>query len=147
MSHDISRASGAPVEVELDGKTYKVGELRLRELGMLQSWIESRVPHPVRALAPHLEGLPSDVQIALLESARKESANWPPRIGTAEGAAVLDTPEGEREILWVLLSRHQPSMTRDEVNILADSLPLAEFRRVADVAFGRDHSPKSTSPA
>lgn len=145
--NDVSILSAAPVEITIDGAAYKVGPLKIRELGLLQAWVKTQVPHPIEAIKPHLTGLPEVVQIAMAESARQEAKSWPPQVGSIEANRLFSGADGEKELLFVILSKYQPHLTRADTDAMADRLSLAEFKAIADVAFGKGPDlPKPEGP-
>ena len=100
--------------IDIAGQTYRFSELPIEALGRLQAFIKAVVPHPVAALAGHLDGLDEADRRYLLEQARLEAKSWPPVIGTAEGSAVLLGSEaGQIETLYEGLRVHQPATTRE----------------------------------
>lgn len=144
---DIALLTGAPRAITLDGAEYKVSPLRPRDLGELQAWIKDRVPHPIDALKPHLDGLDPAERQALLKEAYKEARDWPPSIGSDKGAGLLAT-EGRGKVLEVVLRRHQPGITPAEAEALAERITGAEFVAAMNLAFGREgEAPKATSPS
>ncbi len=101
------------LELPIGGKLYRFSELPVEALGRLQAIIKRTVPHPVAALAGHLDGLAEADRQYVLEQARAESWRWPPVVGTAAGAAaLLGTEEGQIEALYEGLQVHQPETSR-----------------------------------
>lgn len=146
--NDLSVVSAAPVTVTVDGVDYKIGPLKVRELGLLQAWIKEQVPHPIEAVKGHLGGLPEPLQIALLEGARKDAYRWPPKLNSPEANTLLAGEEGEKELVHLIFTKHQPSLTRADTDAIAGKLGLDDFKRVAEVAFGKGpDAPKSAGAA
>lgn len=117
MSLDLSGLldSGPELVEVIGGMEFRFSELPLAALARLQSWIRANSPHPIDSLKPHLEGLPESDRQGLLEKARREAMDWPPQIGTPEGAmALLGTEAGQVEALWEGLRVHHESATRDD---------------------------------
>jgi hypothetical protein len=128
---------GSPTEIDLGGKSFRVGPLKLRELGELQAFVRKVVPKPTEAVKPLLEGLTADERKALLAEARAEERHWPPAIGTRAGnAPVLTTPEGQRLFLRVLIGKHQPGFSNEDAEELMGILAEEDFGVLVGLAFG-----------
>jgi hypothetical protein len=83
-------------------------------------------PHPIDRLKPHLAGLSEDQQDKLLERARVDGLNWPPKVGTEQGAlALLGTEAGQVFTLYQALLIHQPHTTPVEARKLYRQLKKA----------------------
>lgn len=133
MDLDLDQLTDQPTPVRIGGKEYLFSELPLESLGELQKWLRTNVPNPLVAVRQHLDGFDAEQQAALLDQARRDALHWPPKVGTARGAAALlgDEP-GQVEVLWVALRVHQPTCTRDQAARLYKQLKreaLSEQRR------------------
>lgn len=123
-------ADAPQLVVQAGGRSYAFSELPFSALARLQGKIKEYVPHPLDALKPHLEGLTPDERWKLLQEARAEGRSWPPRIGTAEGAAALlgETP-GQVEAIREGLQVHHPGATLDDAARLYNALGAEAARR------------------
>lgn len=122
-------------------------EITIEGLARLQSWIKDEVPHPLEALRDHLEHLPPAIAADLAERARHESMNWPPEIGTAEGAtALLGSTNGQIHAFYEGLRVHHPDATIVDAARLykvlkrevARSKDKRRVRRIYATIFGTD---------
>lgn len=148
MDHpvDIALLTGAPRAVSVAGEIYMVAPLRPLDLGELQAWIKDRVPHPVDAIKASLEAMDPIERRAAERAAVVAGRDWPPAVGSRDGAMLLLT-EGLGKFLEVVLRRHRPGFTEADGWQLAARMTQAEFLTLADRAFGREgelpHEPRS----
>ncbi len=136
---DIATLTNAPREVTLDGATYKVSALKLRDWGRLQAYLKDHGPSPIaRIRSEDLAGLNEADRRAFLREAFLESKNWPPRVGSvAWMEAIDDTPGGNVEFLTVVLSGERP-LPRAEAEALAEKLDGPDYVRLLMLAFGQE---------
>lgn len=118
--------------VRLGGKPYKVGQLRIGDVALLQGIIELETPNPMDSLP--LEGDPA--RPAAMEAAWEAIRQWPPKLGTEEGEAWLLSDVGIVAFVWVCLSRSRPKLTRDEAEAIAQGMTRQEYRILRRVAWG-----------
>lgn len=134
---DLATFVNAPVPIELAGGVYQCSALTLREWGPVQSWIKANVPGPMRVLSSEdLVGLNEADKRALFEQAFAAQRNWPPRVGSAEWFRALDLPGGHAEFLFVALSKHQPTFTREQAAALDAKLSLVDVMPVVTACLG-----------
>jgi len=99
----------------IGGMTFRFSELPLAALARLQSWLRDNVPHPIEAIAPHLGGLTEEERREMLEAARIEAREWPPKIGgTVAALALLGSELGQIEVFYEGLLVHHPDATRED---------------------------------
>ena len=75
--------------VSIGGTEYHFSELTLECKGKLQAFIKSKVPHPVEAIKPHLEGLSQEDRRYLISQAREDAQSWPPDVESVKGKTAL----------------------------------------------------------
>jgi hypothetical protein len=144
---DLASFAGADyVDLTLDGTTYRVGELTLREWAPIQAWIKANVPGPLSSLgSPDFKRLPSDVKRDLLAEAMvQDRTSWPPRIGTPEWMLSLDHEGGHEELILALLGKCQP-FDRPAAKALAGRVTLVEILPAVLAGLGI-FGPKSPTP-
>lgn len=146
---DLATFAGADfVDVELAGRTYRVGELTLREWAPVQAWIKATVPGPLSSLAsPDFARLPAAVKREVLgEALDRDRTSWPPRIGSRSWFLALDHPGGHAVALRAMLGKHSPAITEAECEAIAGSATFDQILPVAVAALGL-FGPKSPAPA
>lgn len=103
------------LSVTIAGREYHFSELPLAQKAKLQSWIQRKVPNPMEAIKPHLDGLDPSDRIELLDRARKELKDWPPDIERTEGRMVIaQSDEGHIQLFIQALSVHHPTISPEE---------------------------------
>lgn len=130
----ISCLVDRPREVTLGGRIFLVGEMRLSDLADLQVYLDGLWKDPLEALWPSLDGLPeADRRKALLDIWDACEAG-PMAYGSPRAQKLFDT-DGEAlvEILRVVLTRHQPGMTREEIIQVAEKATYPEYARMMRV--------------
>lgn len=130
----------SPASLTLGGLPYKVRRLRLSDMARLEAWLKRTVPHPVDAVKPHLEGLAPSERELLVQNADRLARYWPPEYGSAAANAHFATADGVVELLTVGLQVCQPSITREQVALLADEMSMEELGRVIDIFNGVDRA-------
>ncbi len=153
---DLAQLTNAPREVVLGGLPYKVSALTLREWGGLQAWLKDRGPEPVgvalaqiaRAEAVGTPIAPADRQF-LMREARVEAKAWPPRVASAEWFEALQgTDGGEARFAHAVLSKHQPTLTVEQADAVAEAMGPAESATLVRLALGLEKSsPKADAAA
>jgi hypothetical protein len=119
--------------VTIDGKQYAPGKLTMADIGDLRVWVRLRRPDPFDAIRGHIDGMPAELQRAMIDDALAEIRR-PVVYGDLEFMAALQSKEGLREALWYLLRRGGASITREQSDAAADSLGLVEaFGMIARV--------------
>lgn len=100
------------LEETIGGVRVVFSEIPIEGLARLQAWINAHVPHPLDAIRDRLAKLPPAVASDLAERARREATQWPPEIGSAEGAvALLGSTEGQVAAFHEGLKVHHPDAT------------------------------------
>lgn len=124
---------GPVLTVRIGGGDYRFSELPIASMVALEEWIKVNSPHPIDAIRSHLDGLSSEERQSLLESARKDANDWPPRIGTQAGSRVLmgGGDLGQIEVLYHGLLVHHKDATREHARGLHRWLERAMRREVA----------------
>lgn len=130
MSEDFARATNAPREIELDGKTFRVSKLTPRDLGELQSYLKTACPDPRQEALKFMEGQPEAVAKIIWVQACQDAQDWPPSIDSKKGQELLATAEGIAHSLHTLLGKHQPAFSKEDAAALAEHIDLADLERL-----------------
>jgi hypothetical protein len=153
---DLAVAAGVPEEVTLAGKTYRVRLLTMREKGVLQAFLKSKLQSPVTRAAIAIQqakdaGTPLDrpIEDRIWERAEVAALTWPPRFGSAAWFDAVDGIEGGWEqVLFEVLSKVDLDFTLDKANELAPSVTMDEWADLVRVAFwGTPPAPKNGEAA
>lgn len=117
---DLDIFAGLPAyTLEAGGRSWKFTEIDMAGLAELQAWLRASVPNPLEAVKPLLSGLEPAERAGLLENARREALDWPPRIGTPAGAlALFGSEEAQVLILRLALRTHHPELTAEQAGRL-----------------------------
>jgi hypothetical protein len=146
---DLAQLAGLDyADVEIAGKTYRVGELTLLEWAPVQAWIKAEVPGPLASLgSPDFKKLPPDVKRDLyVQALEQDRLHWPPRIGTAPWVAALDKQAGGHAVLLLALLGKYQSMTLVACQAIADEAASEEILAAVLASLGM-FGPKSPAPA
>jgi hypothetical protein len=120
------------LRIAAGGREYEFSEIDLYGNAELQAVIKEIVPHPVRAIAPHLEGLPDRDRDRLLDRAYRDAMHWPPEIGSPEGSdALSNSNAGRIAVLWEGLKACDPGATREDAVRLHEDLRKESSREMA----------------
>ena len=128
-----------PKEVKFGPHTFKIGPLKLRELGQLQRWIREHAPRPTVVLKDYLALFETEeARRAATLAAVREEKEWPPLIGTAEGnRVILEDLEGQKQFVAILLRKHQ-AVDDATIETILSGLNAEGLTFLFQVAFGED---------
>jgi hypothetical protein len=146
---DLAQFAGQDyVDLTIDGKPYRVGELTLREWAPVQARLKANVPGPLSSLAsPDFKALPSDIKRDVLaEALEQDRTSWPPRIGSKGWFVAMDNEGGHEVLLRALLGKHRPGITTEECAAIAGSATFEEILPAVLAGLGF-FGPKSPAPA
>jgi hypothetical protein len=140
---DLAVATGVPEEITLAGKTYRARLLSMRERGVLQSYLKSKLVSPVTRIGNAIDeakaaGAPLSkaAKDDLYERAEVAALTWPPRFGSPAWFDAVDGIEGGWEqVLFEVLSKVDPDFTLDRAEKLAPAVTLDEWGDLIRVAF------------
>jgi hypothetical protein len=135
----IDILTNAPVAVRFGDRTYRVGALKMLELGQLQRWIRDHAIRPTVQARADLEYLPPEEHAARMKAAHLAERDWPPSIGSEEGNRILLTDlDGQRFFLTVLFAKYQPDLTAADVDAILAGLSPEDYGVLVALAFGED---------
>ena len=129
----ITRLLPQPVELDINGTTYKFAQLRIGEIARIQAWLDS-LPNPIAVIRPMLDGLTPDERKAMLIEAQKELRNWPPQYGTQKGLEMIGRPEGTKIFMRASLKRCQNHLTDTQCDEITESMELDVLAQVIEIA-------------
>ncbi len=132
--------TAAAREVKFGGETYKLGALKMRELGLLQRWLRDHAERPTVRAKRECEFLdPADHAKRLRDAADEERDNWPPSLETREGnKALMGDPDGRAFFLAVMFRKYQPDITDEKLDEIMAGLSADDFGLLTMIAFGAD---------
>ena len=119
-----SEATGAPFPLTINGHALKMSPLRGRDFGELDNWLRARVIQAARAsLTEEMTEKDRDKTMRLAMQAASRMT-WT----SAQGAAMLGTPEGIVQFIWQGVHRNHPEVTTEDLMtwILEDPGAIAE---------------------
>lgn len=121
---------------------FPVGQLKVREVGWIESALEERIGHPHAHLAEALYVIRhrhlfsrEEVREAGLALSDANVA-WPPRMGSGLFHRALATPDGVAIFLWVALSRLTPTLVPDDIPVLIRGAKDGEILAISHVCWG-----------
>ena len=139
---DLSQATGAVETVDLAGEEHPVRLLTMKEWGALTAWLKRQNPSPVtragRAIDQAIadgEPLSAATRDIMLDHAQRAALTWPPRLGSTEWFDAFDRAEGGHEhLVFEVLSKADPSITRERVDALVKRFDVRDFNELLRVA-------------
>jgi hypothetical protein len=149
---DLATATNAPEEITLGGKAYRVRLLTMRERGILQAFVKSKLVSPVTRVGTAYDeaaaaGTPFSkaTKDELYARAEIAATTWPPRFGSTAWFDAVDNIEGGWErVLFEVLSKVDPGFTQEQADELAPSVTMDEWADLIRVAFwGTPPAPKN----
>lgn len=101
-------------QILVQGKTYNLPRFDGKLVSEFYAWAKARVPDPLASIAATLKDLPADIARDLALAAYNRRLQ-PLAVDSDEIQAVQQTPEGVLHLLTLLLKRHQPDITEEQV--------------------------------
>lgn len=146
MTNGLNRAAGSPTTVEINGKTYIMEPLTLRDFGTIEAEYMKQKPNPLKAVAEAKDMLPEEDYKELLAQAYKDatSAN---KATPDEVSGWLDTKDGVVFSCWLSLRKNHPELSLEDAEQAINHMGQQEMTRLAeqrDVASGLDELGNST---
>ena len=131
---DFDDMAATPIEIVIDGKTYKARKLSLDDVwGAMGAAIKSEHIKDGHTMASALEG-PDKVQfLAAIHSTIPTGSELQARITDSMGSIA-----GIKQILIHALRKDQPDMTEDEIGALCTLDNLDELASLVEVLTGTD---------
>ena len=146
MANGLTRAVAAPTTVELDGKTYIMEPLTLKDMGTLESEYLKDKPNPIKAVAEMRELLDQEDYDKLLAQAYKD-ATAVNKATSQEIADWMDSSQGVIFSVWLSLRKNHPELTREDAEKVINKMGQQELEKLAeqrDVTSGLDELGNST---
>ena len=114
--------------VKLGQKSFTVGQLTLRDVAQLQSFVEEENPHPYCKYREKIQVAEGEVRDALLMRCQREDLQWPPLwSGARSGKQLL-------QFLQLVLSKHN-DITLEEVIEIASNITSKELQQLDSVVY------------
>jgi len=122
-----AEATGAPMDVTIAGKTYRMEPLAGTDWGELDNWIRSWI---LRANLSVASDLPAHLAQMLIDSATRVAASA--TMASESGQAVLKTPHGIARLIYQAVKKNHPAVNYQE---LWDALRDPDNMQAAAIAF------------
>ena len=146
MPNGVNRAAGSPTTVTLDGKTYMMEPLTLKDFGVIENEYLKRRPNPLKAVAAAKDVLSEDDYDKLLTQAYKDAVNVA-KATPQEISEWLDTRDGVVFSIWLSLRKNHPELTKEQAEEAIQEMGEQQLTGLAesrDVASGIDELGNST---
>ena len=101
----VSKASAAPLEVVLQGVTYKFTPLRDVEFGEYENWIQDRF---IQVTLRNLDKAPKEYRESLLQKAYETAAKI--TITSEASLEFMESPEGAVKLVMLSLRQYHPDI-------------------------------------
>jgi hypothetical protein len=117
-----------PSRVKVGDKTFTLGQLTLRDIARLQSFVEFEHPHPFANYRDKILATQGEEREALLLRCQREDLQWPPLwSGARNGKQLL-------QFLELVLNKHQ-TVTLEEVIEIARSITSEELDSIDRIVY------------
>jgi hypothetical protein len=141
MPNDLSKIVGAATRLlGGDGKEYKLSPLSIDELADIDEWLAKRIVTRVRI---RYADAPADMRDAALRQAFVQSETI--SFSTPDGVALLETPEGIRELLFHSLRVAHPTITLADVGQIVTAHSIEDIRKQINAVNDLGPTPPPTS--
>lgn len=130
------------VSLSLAGRSFVVEELRVRDVGAIESAFATLMGDPFEGLERERDIVRNRSKYTrreLIDAAltlHERSASWPLRMGSADFSDIQGTMEGCAAFLWVVLSRNNPGLEPPEVMGLIEGAGRGEVFAIERAAWG-----------
>ena len=113
VEENIENVTQSPIEIELKGKTYKLGAIGFIDFGDFAQYIKSQRIK----LCDYI--MDKELQLKMIEKIMTESIDLDKEYGTINGISYM---------AWKSIQKHQPEVTLEDINKLID---LDNFEKVS----------------
>ena len=113
VEENIENVTQSPIEIELKGKTYKLGAIGFIDFGDFAQYIKSQRIK----LCDYI--VDKELQLKMIEKIMTESIDLDKEYGTINGISYM---------AWKSIQKHQPEVTLEDINKLID---LDNFEKVS----------------
>lgn len=133
--NDLKTLTAAPSPVTIDGETYMVHPLTVKDWGDLQSWLDAQRKNPFEAVkeAIALGGFTFEQQKHMLNQALVEATKPKCKIGSIEADELLTSMEGYAQVLYLSVRKGRPGFTEADSLELAAKLAAVDMTQVGHV--------------
>ena len=115
----ISRASGAPIDIEFSGRKYLFSPMNFEDIGTIENKLIKDRPNTLMVVGEAREFLDEETFKQLIQQAYQDAKSVA-RITQEEFNEFVSSREGQVFVLWLCLRHKNPDMTfefvLDEVN-------------------------------
>jgi hypothetical protein len=109
----MSLVPGREADIEVDGKSYRLGRIERRQTLKFTDWANTKLPDPIKCVAAMLKDLPPETAAIFAREAVSQAGR--PRSFDESGVqSLFQTDEGLEEMGAILLIEHQPDLKMDE---------------------------------
>lgn len=146
----LSRAVGSGLPWTVGDVTYMLRPITLDDYGTIENILLEARKSPIQLAKESLSGLSADLQKALLADALKMEVTRKNYVSSTEIAEFIDSKPGVIYIIWLMLRREQPGMTRERVAELINKLnedKMQKLIELRDQVSGLGAMGNSTGPA
>jgi len=113
----VHELTGTPVQVAIDGRSYRLAPLRIRHLGEMERHLLAGRPDPLELVAKRLPELPEAAQRVLLERAYDQLRQGP-RVSWQELRDWMQSPAGRIYQFWLAVREYEPELTLEQAEEL-----------------------------
>jgi hypothetical protein len=109
---------GKETTVTIGGKKYTLSRLTRSVMREFAEWVHAHTPDPLAMAAQYINEFPEDLQKLLIQQAWNDTKGRMDVEGP-EVRPAMNTIEGSTKLLQLLLQKHHPELTEDQVFDLA----------------------------
>lgn len=134
--NDLKTMTAAPSPVVVDGETYMVHPLTMKDWGAIQSWLDAQYANPFEVVksAIALGGFTVEQQKHMMNRALEEAMKPKCKIGSLEADELLTSMEGYAQVLYHCVRKGRPEFTEDDALELAAKLAAVDMTQVGHVS-------------
>ena len=144
---NLPEMAGSARELTLDGSTYRMRPLSIDDFAEFEAWVDDVA---IRQASRNLDGLSTELQIALLERAQDEARKMAMQDSETRQdrmSAQMASMGGICYLVWLSIRREHPDLSVDDISQLLtiDRLPYVQMRLDSINGFASP-SPKRVRP-
>jgi len=126
---------GRESELTALGRTWRISRWTRKIWNDWLDWAKTVLPDPVDTAQKRIEKWPAHLQAEVARDAL-DRANMGLSIGSRPVSALMDSPEGACQLLYLLLKKHQPDVTEDDAMDILMEVGLEAVQKRFDRASG-----------
>ena len=130
MQNDLATLNSQPKKLTVDGKSYEIHPLTLNDFAKLQRWVDDQQTDPIDLVMNRADQFTPAQHKFMLQTALELASKPKPKIGTEVADELVRSIEGTKELLYLTISKGDPTFSRETAEGVFAKLSMADIARL-----------------